>query len=190
VINSQSIEIGCAKLGIEKRLVLDANILLRAVFGIRVRSLLEAYESTVAFYTPDVCFDDARKYGRCGRLLVCTSRTKNFARTRISSREANDWPIVATSLLLDCPIWTEDQDFFGSGARGASSSYRSLNRSLCYRKSTLTSKAPMRLSHARKSPESYRRRHFHDCGWQSEMKRRASSVVGCGPQTATVRFHD
>jgi hypothetical protein len=35
-----------------------------------------------------------------------------------------------------------------------------------------------------------RRRYFHDCGWQSEMKRRASSVVGRGPQTATMRFHD
>jgi hypothetical protein len=87
--------------GIQKRLVLDANILLRAVFGIRVRSLLEAYESRVAFYTPDVCFDDARKYipdlavrrkfdPTAGLLvlssslnwsmrstLVCTSRTKN-----------------------------------------------------------------------------------------------------------------
>src|ERR1700676_64123 len=39
-------------------------------------------------------------------------------------------------------------------------------------------------------PGSYCRRHFHDCGWQSEMKRRASPVVGCGPQTATMRFHD
>jgi predicted nucleic acid-binding protein len=46
----------------EKRLVLDANILLRAVFGVRVRSLLESYEESVTFYTPDVCFNDARKY--------------------------------------------------------------------------------------------------------------------------------
>lgn len=45
-----------------KRRVLDANILLRGVFGVRVRSLLEAYEDAVAFYTPDVCFEDARKY--------------------------------------------------------------------------------------------------------------------------------
>ena len=58
------------------------------------------------------------------------------------------------------------------------------------RKSTLTNNAPMRLSDVRKDSESYCRRHFHDCGWQSEMKRRASSVVGCGPQTATMRFHD
>jgi predicted nucleic acid-binding protein len=45
-----------------KGLVLDANILLRAVFGQRVRELLEAFEDAMTFYSPDVCFDDARKY--------------------------------------------------------------------------------------------------------------------------------
>lgn len=43
-----------------KGLVLDANILLRAVFGQRVRELLETYEDEVGFYSPDVCFEDAR----------------------------------------------------------------------------------------------------------------------------------
>jgi predicted nucleic acid-binding protein len=37
------------------------------------------------------------------------------ARERMHSRDIADWPIVATSLLFDCAIWTEDQDFFGSG---------------------------------------------------------------------------
>ena len=32
-----------------------------------------------------------------------------------ASRDASDWPIVATALLLDSPIWTEDRDFFGAG---------------------------------------------------------------------------
>ena len=27
----------------------------------------------------------------------------------------NNWPILAVALLLNCPIWTEDQDFFGVG---------------------------------------------------------------------------
>ena len=45
-----------------KGLVLDANILLRAVFGQRVRELLEGFEDTVTFYSPDACFRDARKY--------------------------------------------------------------------------------------------------------------------------------
>jgi hypothetical protein len=38
--------------------------------------------------------------------------------------------------------------------------------------------------------ESYCRGHFHDFSWQREMKRRASSVVACGPQAATMRFYD
>ena len=43
-------------------IVLDANILIRAALGTRVRALLKAHEDYVAFYTPDACFDDARKY--------------------------------------------------------------------------------------------------------------------------------
>ena len=43
-----------------KGLVLDANILIRAVFGQRVRQILEAYEDVAGFYSPDVCFQDAR----------------------------------------------------------------------------------------------------------------------------------
>jgi predicted nucleic acid-binding protein len=122
-----------------KRLVLDANILLRGVFGVRVLNLLEAYEDAVAFYSPDVCFEDARKYipdlakrrrfDPAAGLLVLDHLARivepvdlslyeaheEQARARISSRDSEDWPIVATSLLFDCPVWTEDQDFFGSG---------------------------------------------------------------------------
>ena len=45
-----------------KGLVLDANILIRAVLGKRVRSLLDKYEGSVEFYTPDLCFEQAREY--------------------------------------------------------------------------------------------------------------------------------
>jgi predicted nucleic acid-binding protein len=122
-----------------KRLVLDANILLRAVFGVRVRALLETYEDSVSFYTPDICFGDARKYipvitatrqfdsasglivlNQLARLVEIVDQSlyeehESSARERMLSRDVRDWPIVATSLLLDCPVWTEDQDFFGSG---------------------------------------------------------------------------
>jgi predicted nucleic acid-binding protein len=122
-----------------KRLVLDANILLRAVFGVRVRALLETYEDSVSFYTPDICFSDALKYipiitatrqldpgpgllvlNQLARLIEIVDQSlyeehEAFARERMLSRDVRDWPIVATSLLLDCPVWTEDQDFFGSG---------------------------------------------------------------------------
>ena len=122
-----------------KRLVLDANILLRAVLGVRVQGLLEAYEDSVDFYAPDVCFSDARRHigglaskrhfdSKLGLALLdqviefvepvdhsLYCEHEESARLRISSRDPDDWPIVATALLLDCPVWTEDQDFFGSG---------------------------------------------------------------------------
>jgi len=44
-----------------KGLVLDANILMRAVLGRRVCMLLETYEDATSFYRPDVCFADARR---------------------------------------------------------------------------------------------------------------------------------
>jgi predicted nucleic acid-binding protein len=120
-------------------LVLDANILIRAALGTRVRRLLEVYEDSVAFYTPEVCFDDAREYipqlfchrgddPEIGlavldqiRLLVQPvdqTLYRDFgqlARERMISRDIDDWPIVAVALMLNFPVWTEDKDFFGSG---------------------------------------------------------------------------
>jgi len=126
-------------MNVPKRLVLDANILLRAVLGVRVRKLIEAYEDCVNFYAPEVCFNDARKYigelanmrhfdpapgllvlQQLAGMVECVDASlyaehEARARLRIASRDMDDWPIVATALLLDCPVWTEDQDFFGSG---------------------------------------------------------------------------
>jgi hypothetical protein len=44
-------------------IVLDANILIRAVLGRRVRQLVEIYSAQgVHFVAPDVAFNDAQKY--------------------------------------------------------------------------------------------------------------------------------
>jgi hypothetical protein len=43
-------------------LVLDANIIVRAVLGNKVRDYLIKYSDTVDFFTPDVCVEDAKKY--------------------------------------------------------------------------------------------------------------------------------
>ena len=40
---------------------------------------------------------------------------ETIARQRLFRRDESDWPILATALALDCPIWTEDTDFFGCG---------------------------------------------------------------------------
>jgi hypothetical protein len=45
-----------------KGIVLDANILIRAVFGTRVRVILESFEESASFFSPDACFQDAREY--------------------------------------------------------------------------------------------------------------------------------
>jgi predicted nucleic acid-binding protein len=127
------------EIAVGRRLVLDANILLRGILGTKVLSLLEAHEDAVSFYSPDVCFDDARKYipelairrgfdpaaglrvlDQVANIVGVVDRSlyeecEEMARNRIAMRDPGDWPIVATSLLLDCPIWTEDRDFFGSG---------------------------------------------------------------------------
>ncbi|MFZ0706754.1 MAG: PIN domain-containing protein [Candidatus Korobacteraceae bacterium] len=122
-----------------KGLVLDANILLRAVFGRKVREILEAYERRANFYSPDHCFQEARKYipdissrkhldvdlavsvlDQISEIveLVDASLYEEYeevARERVGQRDPDDWPIAAVALLLNLPIWTEDQDFFGSG---------------------------------------------------------------------------
>lgn len=120
-------------------LVLDANILIRAALGRRVRFLLETYEDSVSFYAPDVCFDDAREY--IPRVLASRGRDpqtglavlqnievlvqavdqalyrdfEQIARERMAARDIDDWPIVASALILRIPVWTEDRDFFGAG---------------------------------------------------------------------------
>jgi predicted nucleic acid-binding protein len=44
-------------------IVLDANILIRAVLGKRVRLLLETYTTRrIRFYAPEVAYADAAKY--------------------------------------------------------------------------------------------------------------------------------
>ena len=37
------------------------------------------------------------------------------ARERLQGRDQDDWPYLARALVLDCPLWTEDRDFFGCG---------------------------------------------------------------------------
>lgn len=122
-----------------KVIVLDANIIIRAVLGNKVRTLITANIERVDFFTPEVCIADAQKYlpllfekrslptepaltllNNLTPLLHIVDEliyqgTKEEAQLRIKNRDIRDWPIVATALTLNCPIWTEDQDFFGTG---------------------------------------------------------------------------
>ena len=93
----------------------------------------------VAFFTPRECFEDAHRYlpDLLGKRSVDPApamevldhlegniraldeefyrQAKGEALARIEIRDLRDWPILATALTLDCPIWSEDQDFFGTG---------------------------------------------------------------------------
>jgi predicted nucleic acid-binding protein len=121
-------------------IVLDANILIRAVLGRRVRQLVEMYgDQGVRFFAPDVAFTDAEKYlpillKRRGKEHADVSATLKYlqrliepvkpeiygafeseARQRLRGRDESDWPTLAAALGLACPVWTEDADFFGTG---------------------------------------------------------------------------
>jgi predicted nucleic acid-binding protein len=128
-----------AEVSAAKGIVLDANILVRVVFGQRVPQILSIYVDRTNFYSPDVCFADAREYISklsAGRgldpitalavlegiegIVEIVDRSlyedyEKLALERIQTRDAEDWPVVAVALLLELPIWTEDQDFFGGG---------------------------------------------------------------------------
>ncbi len=122
-----------------RSIVLDANILIRAVLGQRVRELIIGHAANVSFFAPDVAFDEARKYlpgllekrGVSGTACLLTLETlqsvvrpldaelyqplEEPALARIGERDPDDWPALACALLLGCPVWTEDADFFGTG---------------------------------------------------------------------------
>ncbi|MEX2260991.1 MAG: PIN domain-containing protein [Bryobacteraceae bacterium] len=120
-------------------LVLDANILIRAVLGQRVRTLITTYGNAVELFAPDVAFTEACEHlpkvlvkrrtpvesgmavlESLGQVIQAVdfetySVSEEAARKRLLGRDPEDWPVLATALVLNCPIWTEDTDFFGSG---------------------------------------------------------------------------
>lgn len=120
-------------------IVLDANILIRAVLGKRVRQMIEKYaEQRVRFFAPDVAFADAEKYlppllKKRGKPHEISGALRYFrevielvapeiytafeseARLRLRGRDEDDWPVLASALALACDLWTEDADFFGTG---------------------------------------------------------------------------
>ena len=122
-----------------KAIVLDANILIRAVLGKRVRELILGYSQTVKFFAPDIAYADARKYlpallkkrgvDASAAMLVLDhlegivqsidaelyEGMQQQALQRIAVRDADDWPVLACAMTLGCPVWPEDADFFGTG---------------------------------------------------------------------------
>ena len=125
-----------------RAIVLDANILIRFVLGEKVPALLATYAATIDFLAPDTAFEEARQHlptilrarGDDGTAEAAALHeldavtaivkpvpassygpTRAAALARIGPRDPEDWPVLACALLLNCPVWTEDKDFFGTG---------------------------------------------------------------------------
>lgn len=120
-------------------LVVDANILIRAVLGTRVRGLIQAHAVSTRFFAPDTAFDEARRHlpalmkkrgvDPAAALSVLTAleglvqvlepevygSVRQEALKRIGGRDVDDWPVLACAMVLGSPVWTEDADFFGTG---------------------------------------------------------------------------
>lgn len=123
------------------RLILDANILIRAVLGKRVKVIITTFASTTDFLAPEEAYEDVgrhlqgilTKHNRADevedavayltqlRALVLPVPEelyldhKDDALARIKHRDPDDWPVLAAALAFDCGIWTEDNEFFGTG---------------------------------------------------------------------------
>ena len=122
-----------------KALVLDANILIRGVLGQRVRRIFEVHAESISFFLPETAYAEAEEHlaalvvqrgGDPAKALAALKAMAALAtivgddlygdfaaeaRKRLGTRDPEDWPILAAALALDCPIWTEDTDFFGCG---------------------------------------------------------------------------
>ncbi|MBI5721265.1 MAG: PIN domain-containing protein [Burkholderiales bacterium] len=125
-----------------RAIVLDANILVRAVLGTRVSDLLAAHAAQAMLLAPDIAFDEAREHlpevlakrGKSAEAIQAALAKletltrvivpvpgesympfKDRALARIGPRDPEDWPVLACALAANCPIWTEDTDFFGAG---------------------------------------------------------------------------
>lgn len=125
-----------------RAIVLDANILIRAVLGSKVSELLAAHAERISFLAPDTAFDEAREHlplvllkrGMSREAIAAALEKLDVLATiiwpvpvsayaplqaaavaRIGARDEDDWPVLACALAAKCPIWTEDGDFFGTG---------------------------------------------------------------------------
>lgn len=122
-----------------KLILLDANILIRGLLGEQVPRLLAQYSEHVQFFTTTTCYAEVKlhlpailqKRGLVPELFLDALDTLDkvvlplgeeiysefevAAKQRIAERDLRDWPLLALALALECPIWTEDNDFFGTG---------------------------------------------------------------------------
>lgn len=123
--------------GIEK-LVIDANPILSAVIGGKARDIFLTYIN-IAFYTTEFNFKEVEKYIpilsskrdipidclylALSMLPVSVCNEEFYgekikqAKELIGQRDADDVHLLALSLKLCAPIWSNDKDFEGLGIK-------------------------------------------------------------------------
>lgn len=113
------------------RVVLDANILIRAVLGARVKKIITDHAEHAEFFAPEVAYGDAERYlpdilakhdraveiddalaflEQLRAVVVSVpeelyEHRKADALSRIESRDPDDWPVLASALVIECPVW-------------------------------------------------------------------------------------
>jgi predicted nucleic acid-binding protein len=122
-----------------RSLVLDANVLIRAALGPNARGIIERHADSARFFVPARCVAEAHEHlpaivkkrnldvhvvmGALDAVVTLVhvidapmyAETMTEARARLEMRDPDDADALALALILQCPIWTEDQDFFGTG---------------------------------------------------------------------------
>ena len=110
--------------------------------GIKLTKIISKYEGEIAFLTAEEAFLNANEYvpqiiskRRGDNHDIKAAKTKlehlekfiqavpvsdfnafeDVARGIMKTRDEDDWLYLALALRFDCPIWTEDKDFFGCG---------------------------------------------------------------------------
>ncbi len=120
-------------------LALDANILIRALLGVKVREILVQEQAWVRFVTTQIAIEEVTEHlptilkARQLQIDGLEEALQNLgvlveiipeqvfleqlpeAILRLTKRDIDDAHLLALSMALSCPIWTEDRDFFGIG---------------------------------------------------------------------------
>jgi predicted nucleic acid-binding protein len=134
------------RLPVVEMIVLDANILIRAVLGRQVRQLLETYAGHgIRFYAPEIAYAEAAKYlppllrkkGKSDADLPAAlaylqslvqpilqdsyGLFEEEARQRLRGRDEEDWPVLAAALALSCAIRVRFRSVSGNRYRVAGS---------------------------------------------------------------------
>ncbi len=117
-------------------LIVDANVLLGSVLGRSIVLLEELAASGTIMLVPEqmmreaslivadrerVAVSGAEDRLRSVATTVTTLDSPHFdheearARERLSAAGQKDWPLLAASLALDAPIWSNDKHLWGTG---------------------------------------------------------------------------